>query len=81
MHTKQHIIYYPRVNNGGKRSHTKCTHSIILPYLQKFGKPDRIDMLEEFMFCNYCGNRLVYGDCNYCNDNGNALKEFEEEDD
>lgn len=33
------------------------------------------------MFCNYCGNRLVYGDCNYCNDNSNALKEFEEEDD
>ena len=32
-------------------------------------------------FCNYCGNKLEYGDCNYCNDNNNALKEFEEEDD
>ena len=33
------------------------------------------------MFCNYCGNRLEFGDCNYCNDNNNALREFEEEDD
>ncbi len=33
------------------------------------------------MFCNYCGNKLVSGDCNYCNDNSNALREFEEEDD
>ena len=33
------------------------------------------------MFCNSCGNRLVYGDCDYCNDNKNALREFEEEDD
>ena len=32
------------------------------------------------MFCNYCGNRLEFGDCNYCNDNNNALREFEEED-
>jgi hypothetical protein len=49
--------------------------------LQKTAEPDRIDRLGEIMFCNYCGNRLEYGDCNYCNDNNNALREFEEEDD
>jgi hypothetical protein len=31
------------------------------------------------MFCNYCGTKLINGDCNYCFDNKNALKEFEEE--
>jgi hypothetical protein len=33
------------------------------------------------MFCNRCGNRIIGGDCDFCNDNKNALKEFEEEDD
>ena len=32
------------------------------------------------MFCDYCGTRLIHGDCNNCFDNKNALKEFEEED-
>jgi hypothetical protein len=32
------------------------------------------------MFCDYCGTRLINGDCNNCFDNKNALKEFEEED-
>lgn len=32
------------------------------------------------MFCEYCGTRLINGDCNTCFDNSNALKEFEEED-
>jgi hypothetical protein len=32
------------------------------------------------MFCQYCGARLVNGDCSNCFDNKNALTEFEEED-
>ena len=32
------------------------------------------------MFCQYCGTRLINGDCNNCFNNRNALKEFEEED-
>lgn len=32
------------------------------------------------MFCQYCGTRLVNGDCDNCFNNKNALKEFEEED-
>jgi hypothetical protein len=31
------------------------------------------------MFCNKCGSRLVGGDCGFCLDNSNALREFEEE--
>ncbi len=34
----------------------------------------------DYMFCNRCGNRLVNGDCNFCFDNSNTLKEFEDED-
>ena len=33
------------------------------------------------MLCNWCGSRLVNGDCNNCFKNTNALKEFEEEND
>ena len=31
------------------------------------------------MFCNYCGNRLVYGDCNYCNDRTDAIENIPED--
>jgi len=32
------------------------------------------------MFCFKCGNKLIDGDCGFCFDNSNALREFEEED-
>jgi hypothetical protein len=32
------------------------------------------------MFCEYCGDRLLKGDCGNCFNNANSLKEFEEED-
>jgi len=33
------------------------------------------------MFCIFCGNKKINGDCLNCFKNPNALKEFEEEDD
>ena len=33
------------------------------------------------MFCDFCGGRLINGDCRNCFTNSNALKEFEDEDD
>lgn len=33
------------------------------------------------MFCDYCGGKLINGDCVNCYKSSNALREFEEEDD
>ena len=33
------------------------------------------------MFCEFCGSKLVNGDCLNCYTNSTALKEFEEEND
>ncbi len=33
------------------------------------------------MFCEFCGGKLINGDCFNCYTNSTALKEFEEEDD
>jgi len=33
------------------------------------------------MFCEFCGGKLINGDCASCYTNSAALKEFEEEDD
>jgi hypothetical protein len=30
-------------------------------------------------YCNSCNNRLINGDCGFCLNNSNALREFEEE--
>jgi hypothetical protein len=33
------------------------------------------------MFCEYCGSKLIDGDCSNCYSNSAALREFEGEDD